>query len=72
MPFDDRVDERGHRLVVAHVAGVELVRQPVHRPAGTRHDRRALIGEDGADARADAADAAGHQNDPVLESEVYF
>ena len=50
MPRDDRVDERLDRVVVAHVAGVELVGRPLDRPPRAGHDGRALVGEDGADA----------------------
>ena len=71
MVGNDLVDHRGDRIVVAHVAGVELVRQSLDGPARARHHRRALVGEDRADPGADATDAARHEDDPVLESEVY-
>ncbi len=67
---DDRVDERLHRVVVADIAGMELVRQPVDRPPRTRHDRRTLVGEDGADAGADPSHAAGHEDDSTAQLQV--
>ncbi len=54
--LNDRVDHRGDGVVVAHVAGVELVGQSVHRRGAHVTTGRALIGEDRADSGADAAD----------------
>ena len=67
---DDRLDERLDRLVVADVAGVELVRQTVDGPARARHDGGALVGEDRADAGADAANSAGDEHHAVLQTQA--
>ena len=70
MPVDDRVDHRLDRVVVADVAGVELVGQTLDRAPRAGHDGGALLGENRADAGADPANAAGHQHDPAGEPEV--
>ena len=53
-------------VVVADVAGVELIRQALDGAARARHDGGALSGEHGADARADSAHAAGHEDDAAV------
>ena len=65
VPVDDRVDQRLDRLVVADVAGVELVGQTLDGTPRAGHDGGALAGEDGADSGADPSYTAGHQDDPA-------
>lgn len=69
MRGDDGADERVHRLFVAHIAGVELVRS-VTGPARASHYRRTLVGENLADSGTDPADAAGNEDDATLKAEV--
>ena len=57
---------RATDVLVADIAAVELVRQPVHRAARAGDDRRALLGEHLADAGANPSYTAGHQDDPAV------
>ena len=69
VPGDDRVDKATHRVVVAHITGMELVRRPLDRASCAGHDRRPLLGENLADAGTDPSHAAGHQDDPAVQSQ---
>ena len=64
--IDDRVDQRLDGVLVADVAGVELIGQTLDRAPCAGDDRRALLGENRTDAGAYPSNAAGHQNDPAL------
>ena len=70
VPVDDRVDHRLDRVVVADIAGVEFVRQPVDLTPGAGDNGGTLRGEDGADAGADPSNAAGNKHDPAGEPEA--
>ena len=64
---DDGVDECLDRVVVTHVARVEVVRQALDGTPRARHDGGALAGEDGADARTDSAHTTGHEDDATAQ-----
>ncbi len=70
MVGDNPVNERLDGIVVADVTGPELERRFLDRAARARHDGGALVGEDPADAGADAAHTSGDEHDPAVERET--
>ena len=68
---DDGVDEDRHRVGVADIAVVELKGQSLDRAPRTGDNNGTLTGEDRTDSGADAAHAAGHQDDATGETEVH-
>ena len=65
----DPVDQLLDGVVVADVAGAELVRQPLDGTARAGHDGRALVGEDLADPGSDAPHPAGDEDDPAGQAQ---
>ena len=57
-------------VVVADVAGVELVRQTLDGASRAGDHRRALFGENRTDTGTDASNAAGHQDHPPGQTEI--
>ena len=70
MAFADGVDEPSHRVLVADVAGMELVRQTLDGVSCAGDHDCALFGENRTDTGAYPSNAAGHQNHSPGQAQI--
>src|SRR6202453_4079866 len=70
MAFADGLDEPSHRVLVADVAGMELVRQTLDGVSCAGDHGGAFFGENRTDLCAYPSNAAGHQKLPPGQAQM--